>query len=444
MDRIIDVSRNVTDWVEDIRKAGVGTVIRYYGQTKAKRVQPIEAAALAAAGLSLAVVYEDNGGSGGRIEDFTSARGQADAARAAQYAAAIVQPKGSVIYFAVDWDFVKPSELAAIRAYFAAVKAEIAGRWRIGAYGSGLVTVMLREAGLAEYLWLAQSTGWTGYQKALSSGHVTLIQKGEKPWPGGEFSYDENVVGPGFADIGAFVPGSAPVPVAPAESATLCAVNARSGLNLRRGAGTQYDVLRTLPHGTLIHGVSQSDDWLLVDVEGDGKTDGYLAMPFLKLVAGGLPEAPRTGLSAYQIARQELALDVREVPGSRDNPRIVAYHASTTGGPASDELAWCSSFINWCVRESGLHGTNSKWARSWHDDRWGDDVTNAPQEGDIVVFRRKGSGVDGGHVGFLVTDEGQNLRILGGNQGNRVSVGRYPKNGVLGPFTYTLLSIRRA
>jgi uncharacterized protein (TIGR02594 family) len=444
MDRIIDVSQNVTASAEDIRKAGVGTVIRYYGQTKAKRVQPTEAAALAAAGLSLAVVYEDNGGSGGKIADFTAARGQADAARAAQYAAAIAQPKGSAIYFGVDWDFVKPSDLVAIRAYFTAAKAEIAGRWRIGAYGSGLVTLMLREAGLAEYLWLAQSTGWTGYHKALSSGHVTVIQKGEKPWPGSDFKYDEDVIGPGFTDIGAFVPGSAPAPVASAASTALYAVNARSGLNLRRGAGTQYDVLCTLPEGTLVHGASQSGDWLLVDVEGDGRTDGYLSVPFLKLVAGGLPEAPRTGLSAYQIARQELARDVREIPGKRDNPQIVTYHTSTMGGPAHDEVAWCSSFVNWCVRESGLHGTDSKWARSWHEDRWGNDVTNAPQEGDIVVFRRKGAGQDGGHVGFLVADEGQNLRILGGNQGNRVSVGPYPKNGVLGPFTYTLLSIRRA
>ncbi len=98
-----------------IRKAGVGTVIRYYGQTKAKRLEPIEAAALVAQGLSVAVVYEDNGGSGGRISDFSTSRGQADAARAMQYAAAISQPKGSAIYFAVDWDFVKATELAAIR-----------------------------------------------------------------------------------------------------------------------------------------------------------------------------------------------------------------------------------------------------------------------------------------------------------------------------------------
>ncbi len=443
---IIDTNRNVAAWAGEIRAAGVGTVIRYYCQNQSKRLRPAEALALAKAGLSVAVVYEDRAGQhdpGGAIEDFTAARGTADAARAAEQAEAIAQPKGSPIYFAVDWDFVKPAELHAIQDYFAAAKAELAGRYRVGAYGSGLVTLALRQAGLADYIWLSLSTGWSGYQKALASGHVALIQKTEKVWPGAGFGYDENTVAPGFTDIGAFVPASAPVPVPMAHSAALYIVNARNGLNLRRGPGTEFDVVRSLPAGTLVHGMAQNGDWLLADVEGDGLADGYLAMDFLKLTAGSLAQPRRVGMSPYQIAREELALGVQEVPGKADNPRIVAYHASTNGGPAPDELAWCSSFVNWCVRQSGLQGTNNKWAMSWHDDGWGTDVTQTPQEGDIVVFRRDGAAEPGGHVGFFVADAGAGVLVLGGNQGNRVSIAAYPKNGVLGGYSYRLLSIRR-
>jgi hypothetical protein len=33
--------------------------------------------------------------------------------------------------------------------------------------------------------------------------------------------------------------------------------------------------------------------------------------------------------------------------------------------------------------------------------------------------------------------------VLGGNQGNAISIARFPKNGVLGTTRFTLLSIRR-
>jgi uncharacterized protein (TIGR02594 family) len=447
MERIIDTSTNVAAFAGAFRKAGVATVIRYYCQNRAKRLGPAEARALADAGLSMAVVYEDRAGQkkpAGAIEDFAKGRGTADAGRALEQAEAIGQPAGSTIYFAVDWDFFRPADLAVIRGYFEEVNARIDGRYRIGIYGSGRVALAMRQAGLAEYVWLSLSTGWSGYEKALASGHVGLIQKAEKRWPGADFGYDENVVAPGFTDIGAFIPGSAPVPVAAAKTAALYAVNARNGLNLRRGPGIEYDVVRTLPAASILHGHAQHGDWLLVDAEGDGLTDGYMATKFLRLVAGGLPQPAQIGLTPYDIAKQELARDVREVPGAGNNPRIVAYHASTKGGPEGDDTAWCSSFVNWCVRQAGLQGTNSKWARSWHDEGWGNDVTNAPLPGDIVVFRRVGKGEDGGHVGFLVADEGASLTILGGNQGDRVSLSSYPRQGVKGPFTYTLLSIRRS
>ena len=71
-------------------------------------------------------------------------------------------------------------------------------------------------------------------------------------------------------------------------------------------------------------------------------------------------------------------------------------------------------------------------------------ATAAPAEGDIVVWRRRGAGQDGGHVGFVIGRDAGGISVLGGNQSNKVCIQRYPENGVLGSFTYSLLSVRRA
>lgn len=52
----------------------------------------------------------------------------------------------------------------------------------------------------------------------------------------------------------------------------------------------------------------------------------------------------------------------------------------------------------------------------------------APAYGCIAVFNRAG----GGHVGFVVgRDRAGNLMILGGNQGNKVSIARFAKDRVV-------------
>jgi hypothetical protein len=61
-------------------------------------------------------------------------------------------------------------------------------------------------------------------------------------------------------------------------------VNARGGLNLRGGPGTHYEILATLDLGREINVVSfvgSHDRWALVDLEGDGKLDGFVFGNFL-------------------------------------------------------------------------------------------------------------------------------------------------------------------
>ena len=98
---------------------------------------------------------------------------------------------------------------------------------------------------------------------------------------------------------------------------------------------------------------------------------------------------PPTGTSTpwMKIAEQEKDAGVKEEPGS--NPRIEEYFESTTYGRHPDTDLWCSAFVNFCVTEAGVKGTNNALARSWLG--WGDD----PQQftpGCIVVLARGSAG----------------------------------------------------
>jgi uncharacterized protein (TIGR02594 family) len=145
--------------------------------------------------------------------------------------------------------------------------------------------------------------------------------------------------------------------------------------------------------------------------------------PLIPPATAGSPGTPW-----FEVAMQEMALGIDEIPGPEDNPRIVGYHQSTTLAADDDETPWCSSFVNWCVQQAGLQGTKSASARSWLG--WGQELP-APRRGCIVVLSR-GSNSQQGHVGFYHEDAGDRILVLGGNQGNRVNISSYPKARVLG------------
>jgi peptidoglycan hydrolase-like protein with peptidoglycan-binding domain len=67
------------------------------------------------------------------------------------------------------------------------------------------------------------------------------------------------------------------------------------------------------------------------------------------------------------VAMQEMGQ--REIRGAVHNPRIVEYHETTTLRAQTDETAWCASFVNWCLLQVGIDGTNSAAAASWLN--WG-------------------------------------------------------------------------
>jgi uncharacterized protein (TIGR02594 family) len=109
---------------------------------------------------------------------------------------------------------------------------------------------------------------------------------------------------------------------------------------------------------------------------------------------------------------------------------VTAYLKATGVGRSNDETAWCSAFVNWCLLMASFPGTGKANARSWLD--WGGVTLDFPVYGSVVVLWRGSRDGWLGHVGFFVGMQGDNLLLLGGNQGNAVSVRPYSKLRVLG------------
>lgn len=94
------------------------------------------------------------------------------------------------------------------------------------------------------------------------------------------------------------------------------------------------------------------------------------------------------------------------------------------------DRAWCADFVNRTLQAGGQQGTGSGMARSFLG--WGK-PTQQPQVGDIAVFSRGDPNGPTGHVGYYqgLNPDGS-IRVLGGNQGGRVSVATFPRSQLLG------------
>lgn len=115
-----------------------------------------------------------------------------------------------------------------------------------------------------------------------------------------------------------------------------------------------------------------------------------------------------------------------EIIGSKDNPRILEYHQSTTLKAKHEDVPWCAAFMSWVLEKAGMKSLHSAWAKSYLD--YGKKLEK-PEYGCICVFAR-GNGY--GHVGFYVGEDAHNYLILGGNQGDKVCVKPYAKDHILG------------
>jgi uncharacterized protein (TIGR02594 family) len=123
-------------------------------------------------------------------------------------------------------------------------------------------------------------------------------------------------------------------------------------------------------------------------------------------------------------------LGVRETPGSKHHPQVLAYHQATTLRAKTDEVAWCSAAVCWVFSQLGIPTTKSAAARSWL--KWGEPLEE-PRYGCVVVFDRSSKAQPrAGHVGFYIDRIPGQIVLLGGNQGNEVKVSLYASAKVLG------------
>lgn len=116
----------------------------------------------------------------------------------------------------------------------------------------------------------------------------------------------------------------------------------------------------------------------------------------------------------------------QEIAGPRNNPVIVGWWSTIhSGWFTEDETPWCAAFAGAMLEQAGIRSSRSAASRSY--ETWGQPLA-APVPGCIVVFRRDG----GGHVGFVVgRDAAGNLMVLGGNQGDAVSIKPFLRDRVL-------------
>lgn len=438
---IIDTPYSVRARAHQLAALGIRCIIRYYNRQNSqtfpdKRLTRPEAEAIVEAGMSIAVVFQQNHR---LITDFTGDWAEKDAEAALKCAGDVGQPLDSTIYVAVDHDFVAAADLAVISHYFEQMGGSVRSRgYKVGVYGSGRVAGHLRSKDLVDQVWLARPLGWSGSRDYLKGAEWNLYQDAIGVKIDG-LDCDSNITPPGNPDFGQFtlpLPSTVVTRRQPEDtdgSRTLFQVSSHGSLNLRGGPSLDFPIIRPLAPETRLYGLRRSGDWIQVDVEGDGRPDGYVRADYLALVAGDRDLLPVAGQQAIEVAYRELALQVREVPGGSTNPRIALYYQTLGSGqptPDDGEVPWCSYFMNFCFADIGQKGSGRANARSWLT--WGRPVQGAPERGDVVILWR--GSVDGteGHVGFFVGYDGDRWLLLGGNQDDAVSIKAYDPARVLG------------
>lgn len=118
---------------------------------------------------------------------------------------------------------------------------------------------------------------------------------------------------------------------------------------------------------------------------------------------------------------------VEEKLGDANNPEIIKWAKECNiTSYMLDSIPWCGLFMAIVCKRAGKEIVDSPlWARNWL--KWGTKVPEA-MLGDVIVFER----TTGGHVGIYVGEDATAFHLLGGNQGDRVSIIRIAKNRKLG------------
>ncbi|MGP7817651.1 glycoside hydrolase domain-containing protein [Niallia sp. 01092] len=157
MEKGFDCSTKLTEvTARSLKNAGFDYAARYLGNSW-KSFDKKEAEVIQVAGLYLISIFQKSANYGAY---FTYEQGVADAKEAMEYAYAVEQPKGTAIYFAVDFE-ADSAHLKDVLQYFSGVKKTLKD-YKLGIYGS--YTVMHAVKDVADYYW--QTYAWSRGQVA--------------------------------------------------------------------------------------------------------------------------------------------------------------------------------------------------------------------------------------------------------------------------------------
>lgn len=117
---------------------------------------------------------------------------------------------------------------------------------------------------------------------------------------------------------------------------------------------------------------------------------------------------------------------LKEIVGKMHNSTIQRWLRELGAWWSDDETPWCGTYVAWCLKKA-VRKLPKHWYRAKEYENYGTRLTR-PAYGCIAVMSRQG----GGHVGFVVGEvsKGGDLLILGGNQGNAVSIARFPRSRI--------------
>lgn len=127
-----------------------------------------------------------------------------------------------------------------------------------------------------------------------------------------------------------------------------------------------------------------------------------------------------------KLARTDLGL--RETPGVANNPVLMKRFASITKQLGilynADSVPWCGAIMAWWMNQCGIEPPKiAVRAKSWAS--WGTPVSpGVLAPGTVLVFEREG----GGHVAIYVGEDAGYYHVIGGNQGDRISVTKIAKS----------------
>jgi uncharacterized protein (TIGR02594 family) len=137
-------------------------------------------------------------------------------------------------------------------------------------------------------------------------------------------------------------------------------------------------------------------------------------------------------ITAVDLAQRFIGM--KETPGIASNPMILAMLRLDDSSVQSDEVPWCSAFLNFVAWLLRLPRSKSLAARSWLSVGVPVEPIEGAEVGNDVVVLARGTGAQG-HVGLFMgfgSEGAQTVYVLGGNQGDAVSVATFPRDRILG------------